>query len=197
MKIFLLTLLLFSPSLFSHPIDRSMTNFQMHQINHHVDRFDFSGEFPNLQNIDIDGRKKKRVEFDLSGDYPLLNSVRYQGSFGFLKGAFTGKYPSLSFVTILAKNCAIQLDLKGRWSCDCEMIIRGMKEDVIIHLPEDIGLIIHTKTSPSGKVFAKKGLKKQNRWTIWKKTYQNPLAKTASVVLTLNIETTDGKIFLH
>lgn len=169
----------------------------MRQVRHHVDRFDFSGSFPNLEDIDIDARKKKRVEFDLSGDYPKLASVNYEGSFGHLKGDLTGKYPLLSSVNILCTSCAMQLNLAGEWKQSCQIAIRGMKEDIVLTLPEDVGLIIHTKTSPSGKVIAKEGLKKKGWFKIWKKTYHNALAETAPVVLTLDIETTDGKIILN
>lgn len=179
------------------PVDRSASSFQMRQMKQRVDTFDFSGAFPNLENIDIDARKNKRVDFDLSGDYPQLTSVNYEGSFGFLKGKLTGNYPLLNSVNILCTSCAMQLDLIGDWKQSCLITIRGTKEDIALTLPEGVGLVIHTKTSPSGKVVAKDGLKKQGWFKIWKKTYQNELAETAPVVLTLDIETTDGKIILN
>ncbi|MCC5832523.1 MAG: hypothetical protein JJU12_05720 [Chlamydiales bacterium] len=198
MQFFLLLSLLFTSSLFAlPPIDRSASTFQMRKVNQRVDRFDFSGAFPNLENIDIDARKNKCVEFDLSGEYPLLTSVNYEGSFGSLKGALTGKYPILSTVNILCTSCAMQLDLTGEWERSCRITIRGVKEDIALTLPEGIGLIIHTKTSPSGKVIAKEGLKKKGWLKILKKTYHNALAETAPIVLTLDIETTDGKIILN
>jgi len=162
-----------------------------------VDRFDFSGEFPNLTNIDIDARRKKCVEFDLSGEYPLLTSVNYEGSFGFLKGDLTGNFPCLTLVNLFCTSCAMTLDLTGEWQRSCQINIRGQKEDVAIILPEGVGLIIKTKTSPAGKVFAKDGLKKQGWYKVWKKTYHNQLAETAPIVLTLDIETSEGNIILN
>lgn len=199
MKYFLIALaFLIGPALFAESIDHNASSFsQRERPRERVDTYDFSGIFPNLENIDIDAKRKKRVEFDLSGEYPLLTSVNYEGSFGHLNGKLTGQYPALTLVNLFCTNCAMQLDLSGAWQRSCEINIIGQKEDVMLTLPEGVGLIIHTKTAPSGKVVAKEGLKKQGVFHIWKKTYQNDLAETADIVLTLYVETTAGKIFLN
>ncbi len=197
MRFLILLFLLCTTSLLAAPIDRSASSFQMRKQKRYVERFDFSGEFPNLADIDIDARKKKNVEFDLSGEYPLLTVVNYEGSFGHLKGDLTGKYPCLTLVNIFCTSCAMQLDLTGEWERSCQLNIRGVKEDVTLILPEGVGLIVKTKTAPAGKVFAKEGLKKQGWMKVWKKTYHNELVDTAPVVLTLDIETTLGNIILN
>lgn len=197
MQHLILALLLFSTSVFPVPVDHSARSFEMHQKRRQrVDRFDFSGPFPNLENIDIDARRKKCVEFDLSGDYPLLTTLNYEGSFGRLTGNLTGDFPQLSFVNLLCTSCAMELDLTGNWQKNCEINIRGQKEDLVLKLPENVGLIIHTKTGVSGKVIPSENLKKKGFFHILNKTYYNELAETAPVVLTLHIETTDGKIIL-
>lgn len=198
MKYLLALILFLSTSAVSNtPIDSSAHSFSMRQQNKRVDRFDFSGEFPNLEDIDIDARKKKCVEFDLSGDFPLLTSVNFEGGFGELKGNLTGNYPCLTLVNLLCSSCAMKLDLRGKWEKSCQINIRGLKEDVTIVLPEDVGLVINTKISPSGKVCPKEGLKKQGWFSILNKTYKNELARTAEIVLTLDIEISDGKIILN
>lgn len=197
MKRFILFSLLLTPTLWALPIDHTTSSFSTRRVKERVDRYDFSGEFLNLENIDIDARKQKRVEFDLSGTYPLLTSVNYEGSFGHLKGDLTGNFPCLNLVNILCTSCAMQLDLTGEWQQSCQITIRGLKEDVAVKLPENVGLIIHTKTSPTGKVITKEGLKKKGWFKVWKKTFHNELAEIAPIVLTLDIETTDGKILLN
>lgn len=197
MKYVFLALLFLTTTVFAVPIDRSAKSYEMRKKNKRVDRFDFSGEFPNLENIDIDARRKKCVEVDLSGDYPLLSTINYEGSFGNLKSEFTGNYPCLALVNLFCTSCAMELDFTGNWQKSCQINICGQKEDIVLKLPEGVGLIINTKTSPSGKVFAKDGLKKQGWLKIWKKTYHNELVETADIVLTLNIETSDGNIILN
>lgn len=196
MKYFLYLFLLASP-LFAEHIDRQASSYQLRKINQRVDKFDFSGDFPNLENIDIDARRKKRVEFNLSGDYPLLTSVNYEGTFGYLKGDLTGNYPLLTQVNLLCTSCAMQLDLTGEWKQSCQINIRGQKEDIVVKLPDTVGLIIHTKVSVNGKVIPKEGLKKQGWYHVLNKTYKNALAETAPIVLTLYIEATDGRIVLN
>lgn len=194
---FLFFLLFLASPLCAEQIDRQASSYQLRKINQRVDKFDFSGDFPNLENIDIDARRKKRVEFNLSGDYPLLTSVNYEGTFGHLKGDLTGNYPVLNLVNLLCTSCAMQLDLTGDWKQSCQINIRGQKEDIVIKLPDGVGLIIHTKVGLNGKVFPKEGLKKQGWYHVLNKTYKNALAETAPIVLTLNIEATDGRIVLN
>ncbi|MCH9627355.1 MAG: hypothetical protein S4CHLAM2_09930 [Chlamydiales bacterium] len=197
MKLVWILLLLLASPLWALSADRTAKSFQNRKQTRRVDTFDFSGEFPHLENIDIDACRKKCVEFNLSGVYPLLTSINYEGRFGSLTGDLTGDYPELTLVNLLCTSCAMQLDLTGNWQKSCQLNIRGEKEDIALKLPENVGLIIHTKTFATGKVIAKEGLKKQGWFHILKKTYQNELAETAPIVLTLEIETTDGNIILN
>lgn len=185
-----------APTSVSSPIDRSARSFEMRSQKKRVDRFDFSGEFSYLENIDIDARRKKCVELDVSGEYPLLREVSYEGSFGSLRGDFTGNYPLLSTLSLLCTNCAMQLDCTGKWHKDCQITIRGGKEPITLYLPEEVGLIIHTKTTVRGKVVAKEGLKQESWFQFWNKSYRNELAGHAPITLTIEIVATDGTIFL-
>lgn len=162
-----------------------------------VDVFDFSGGYPNLENIDIDAKRKKRVELTLTGDYPILETINYDGSFGLLTGKLTGNFPKLKLVNFLCTSCAINLDLTSEWKQSCEIKVKGAKENVILKLPESVGLIVHTKTGARGKVIPKEGLKKKGWIGVFNKTYSNPLAETSEVVLTITIETSDGNIILN
>ncbi|MCH9625492.1 MAG: hypothetical protein S4CHLAM123_06670 [Chlamydiales bacterium] len=177
--------------------DRSSSSFELRKNKQRVDTFDFPGEFPLLENIDIDAKRKKIVEFNLNGDYPILETLNYEGGFGRLTGDLTGNLPCLSLVNFLCSNCAMTLDLSGLTQTSCEVNITGMKENIILKLPEDVGLVVHTRTSPKGKVMVRKGLKKQGWTGILKKTYTNELVETAPVVLILNIELTEGRIILN
>ncbi len=175
--------------------DPSISTFKERKQTQRIDRYDFSGVFSNLENIDIDARRKKRVEFDLTGEYPLLETLNYEGGFGHLDAKLTGAFPILQVVNFLCTNCAMEFDLGGKWEQSCEINIRGLKEDVVITLPSDVGLVIHTKTSTRGKVIASDQLKKKGWIGFWNKTFiHNP---EAEVVLTLNVETSNGRIFFN
>lgn len=200
MKKFLCFLLLLSGFAAAEQIsiDPSSRSFEMRKLNKRVDVFDFSGEFPNLENIDIDAKRRKRVEFYLTGDFPLLETLTYEGCFGFLKSELTGNFPLLREINFLCTSCAMTFDLTADWQRSCDITIRGMDEDVILKLPKDVGLIIHTKTAPNGKVIlGSEELKKKGWFRIWKKTYRNPLVATSDVVLTINVETKKGCIILN
>lgn len=195
--LFLLSVL-FSPLIASAAIDRTVSSFETPRPqNQRVDRYDFSGEFPNLKKVDIDAKKKKKIEFDLSGEYPLLTVVNYTGNFGHLKGDFTGNYPLLEQMNLVCGSCAMELDLNGNWQKSCHITIKGGEKDIVIQLPEEVGLVIYTKTAIPGKVIAKESLIKHKWYKILNKTYYNDKAKTAPVVLTLDIELTDGQIILN
>jgi hypothetical protein len=192
--------LFFSPLLFAErfTIDPSAGSFEMRPPQkERVDVFDFSGEFPELKNIDINARRKKNVEFYLTGDYPLLESVDYEGSFGVFKGELTGNFPKLAQVSFICTNCAMHFDLDTTWQCPCEITITGADEDIILFLPKDVGLVIHTKTGVKGKVVACEGLKKKKWYSITNKTFENALIETAPVTLTINIVAGEGHIVLN
>ena len=123
--------------------------------------------------------------------------VNYEGSFGVLTGKLTGKFPQLAVVNFLCSSCAMTLDLSAPWSRSCEINIRGADEDVVLTLPKDVGLEIHTKVSLKGKVMPCEGLKKKEKLGVFKKTYVNDLAETSPVVLIIHIELADGHIILN
>lgn len=179
-----------------HKIDSSASSFTTRQEKKRVDVYDFSGAFHQLENIDIDAKRKKRVELYLTGEYPNLETVIYEGSFGSLKGELTGHFPKLTSVDILCTSCAMNFDLIGKWEKSCEINIRGMKEDIYLTLPKDIGIIVRTHVGARGRVFAG-DLKKKGWLGVLNKTYRNPLAETADIVLTINVETSDGNIYLN
>ncbi len=188
-------LLIFSPSLFALRIDPSSSTYESKEKKFRIDTFDFSGEYPNLENIDIDGRRKKRVEMDLSGEYPLLEKINYEGSFGNLIGKLTGSFPKLALVNFLCSSATMQLDLDGEWKQDCEVNIRGSTGNIELILPKDVGVIVHTKTDALGKVL--NSCLKKKGWGFLEKTYVNDLYSTAPVKLTINIEVTKAKIFIN
>lgn len=191
----LFCLLTFS-SLFANPVDPSSTSFALRKEKERVDLFDFPGEYAHLKNIDIDAIRKKKVEISLKGEYPLLESINYEGGFGTLKSALTGKFPLLQSVNFLCKSCAMEIDLAGSWEQSCHIVIHGMKEDITLTLPKDIGLVVHTKTAPKGKVINECDLKKKGWFSLLNKTYYNESSTSSDLVLTLEIETTDGCIIL-
>ncbi|MFZ0564954.1 MAG: hypothetical protein WAM28_02015 [Chlamydiales bacterium] len=187
-------LLLVSP-LWANPIDPSISSYEV-QKKMQVEVYDFSGDFPNLKNIDIDARRKKRVEFILTGNYPLLEEITYEGGFGIFQGDLTGNFPNLSRISFLCTSCCMNFDLTGNWAKSCEINIRGMKENVIIKLPkEEVGIVVHTKTSAGRKVVVN-DLRKKG-WGILNKTFVNELYNEADVTLILNVETTEGSIILN
>ncbi len=198
MKVLFLLLLL-STAVFAenYSADPSCRSFEMKERKkHRVDTFDFEGEYPDLENIDIDGRRKKNVEFYLTGEYPKLEKVNYEGAFGILEGHLTGTFPKLSKINFLCSSCAMKLDFRGEWAQSCAITITGAKEDISILLPKEVGLVIHTKTSAKGRVIPCEELKKKNKLGILNKNFENELASTASIVLTINIEVTEGSIIL-
>jgi len=175
-------------------VDRSVSSFEQREKKH-VDRFDFSGEWPNMETIDIDARRKKRVEVDLTGSYPLLESINFEGGFGLLRGEITGDFPKLERVNFLCGSSAITLDLTSAWRQSCTITVRGLNEDVTLLLPADVGLVVQTKVGARGKVYMD-GLKKKG-FGIWKKNYRNPESKSSEIVLTINVETQDGNIIIN
>ena len=194
-----LLLLLSSPLCAEHfSPERSVRGYESGQPKkQRVDVFDFAGEYPELEHINIDAKRKKNVEFHLTGIYPELEMINYEGSFGTLSGKLTGDFPKLAVVNFLCTNCAMRLDLGTHWSRSCEINIRGADQDIILTLPKDVGLEIHTRVAIKGKVIPFEGLKKKEKLGVLKKTYFNELAETSDVVLTLYIELADGRIILN
>lgn len=196
------------PVLNAAPIDPSTAKFEVKEREKfRVDVFDFSGEYPQLENIDIDARRKKRVEMLLTGDYPILEKINYEGSFGSLIGKLTGSFANLTTVNFLCSSSAMQLDLTGNWQKDCEINIQGSTGNIVITLPKNVGLTVHTKTGPTGKVINNLELTKKG-WGWMQKTYINDISnfekdpenkesETDPVQIVINIEVTKAKIHLN
>ena len=66
----------------------------------YMDRFVFSGQYPDMETMEIHAERKKRVQFDVTGRFPKLESVVYKGSFGLLRSKIKGECPELSFVDL-------------------------------------------------------------------------------------------------
>lgn len=194
MKYFLLFLL--CTPLFAVKIDPSISSFEQRERKQRVDVYDFADAYLNLEKIDIDAKRKKNVELYLTGDYPILKRITFDGGFGTLKGELTGSFPKLERVDFMCGNTDIDFDLQGEWKKSCTVNIRGGSENVAIKLPEDVGVVVHTKTKATGKVVAT-GLKKDGWLHILNKTFRNELANTAPIVITVNIEITDGQVVLN
>ena len=71
-------------------IDPAAKGFDNHSKKHRVESYDFAGTYSNLEEINIDARRQKRVEIDLSGSYPELRSFVFDGTFGVTDAS---KYP--------------------------------------------------------------------------------------------------------
>lgn len=188
------TILFLLPALYAAPIDPSLSSFELRERKH-VDVYDFDGEYEKLENIDIDARRKQRVEVLLTGIFPTLKTVDYQGTFGNLIGKLSGNFPHLSTVNFLCKSAMMQFDFSGKWQKNCEITIRGTTGDIVLTLPKDVGIIVNTKKMPTGKVVVNDLKKKGMGWMA--KTYVNEQLETSPVTLTFNVEVTTGRIVIN
>lgn len=178
---------------FAEGPDRTASSFDQRK-KLRIDAFDFSGAWPNLENIAIDGKRKRRVEIDLTGKYPLLESISYEGGFGTLSADLTGEFPLLETVDFVCGASKMTFDLRSEWQRNCTINIGGRTEDITLLLPTDVGLVVNTKVGAAGKVIVE-GLKKRGMG-ILKKKYDNGLVETAEIVLQINVETSGGRIIL-
>lgn len=190
---YLSVFLLLATSLMAVEIDPSTASFTQRKQQCRVDVYDFIGDYPNLKNIDIDAKRKKRVEFNLTGSYPVLEKIVYEGGFGSLNGLLVGDFPSLKQVNFLCGNMAMNFNLQGQWHQSCACTFRGAKEPIVLQLPKDVGVIAHVNTKLGAKVIAGP-LKKKGWWKITHRTYKNQLADTADIVLTLYIDAAKSSI---
>lgn len=176
--------------------DKNMKNFE-EQSEFYTEQMDFSGEFPLLEKITIDAKRKKRVYLDLSGSYPLLKHLSYEGTFGILNGVVSGDFPMTETISFLTSSCAISLDFRGRWTKSIVVTIKNFEEDIHLIVPEDVGVGIKTVTSFKGKVIADKGLKQlRGKWR--KKFFVNNLYSQDAVNVVFNVETSGkGNIILN
>ncbi|WP_213358061.1 hypothetical protein [Chlamydiifrater phoenicopteri] len=169
---------------------RTAKNFSYGEEELHIERFDFSKKYPELQDIEIDAKRNKRVFLDCSGQFPLLKTISYEGTFGVLNGTFTGNYESLDYVSICCTSCKINLTFDGTWRKNAYVNICNRSEAICLRLPKTIGVIIQTHTSFGGKVNispeyfqTKKGLRN--------KSFRNELAGSVPTI-TFDIQTGDG-----
>lgn len=187
--------LLSTSSLLALKVDPSSSVYELKERKFRVDVFDFSGEYPHLENIDIDARRKKRVEMLLTGEYPLLESINYEGTFGSMIGKFTGSFPKLTLANFVSSSASMQFDLTGEWKQSCEINIRGTTGQILVILPKDVNVTVNTKTGALGKVINNTLIKKG--WGVLSKTFVNKQVPDESAThLVVNIETEKGKITL-
>ncbi len=195
MKHFLILLFACSP-LLAEKVDASSKVFEQRERRHRVDVYDFDGDYPDLERVDIDGKRKKNVEIYLTGNYPQLRKFIYDGGFGTFDGDLTGDYPKLTQVDIACGSANMNIDLRGTWHKNCTLNISGEKEQISITLPEGVGIVVNSSAQGHGKVIAPK-LQKQGRFKIRNKTFHNDLVLEAPIVLTLNISTNGGQVMIR
>lgn len=156
-----------------------------------VDAFDFSGEYPEMETIEIHAQRKKRVTLDVSGNFPKLESIVYQGSFGLLQAQMTGTYPELSSLTMQCTACKMQMDFRGEWKQNAFITASNEQEPMIVILPKNVGVVVHTKTTFKGKVYVEGDYTKQGRG-IWNRVYHNPLVGISPITLTFTLHSDGG-----
>nr|WP_231881970.1 hypothetical protein [Candidatus Chlamydia sanziniae] len=163
----------------------------------HIDRFNFSGYFPDMESMEIEAQYKKRVEFDVTGDFPKLESIVYKGSFGYLRAKFKGHYPCLTLLNFLCTSCKMDMDFRGDWLQSGSITIRNEEEPIVLLLPKNVGVIVHTTTSLKGKVCIEGSFVKQGRG-IWNKTYHNSSVGSSPVTLVFHVRSSgSGTITLR
>ncbi len=194
MKKLIATLLILSfAPLCAAKIDPNHRKFDTSRKTQQVERYDFDGTYPQLEDVYIDAHKKKNVELKMEGEYPVLRNVTYDGSFGRVRADLTGSFPVLTDVDFKVTSSRVDLDLRGQWGSDCNIIVTGTSANVTIKLPDDVALDIKTKTTARGKAKCDK-LKKKGLFT--KKRFQGG-PEDADVTLTIYVEVTDGQITLR
>lgn len=195
MKHFLLSFFFLFSSLYAEPIDSSLKSFALKETKKfRVDTFDFSGDYPDLENIEIDAKRKKCVELLLPGSYPQLEKIDYEGTFGSLEGKLTGSFPKLYEINILTLCAAMQLDFSGKWEQSCTINLRGSRENIVLSLPQQVGVILNVKTR-TGKVITNQRVKKQG-WGVFNRVYTNEESVDAPILLTVNVELDSGQLIL-
>ncbi|MBF5051007.1 Uncharacterized protein CLAVI_000632 [Candidatus Clavichlamydia salmonicola] len=163
----------------------------------YIEHIDLDGSYPELEFIDIDAIRKKRVDFFLTGDFPALQEILYRGSFGLLKGTFSGEFPLLNKIMIACGSSEMKLNFVAPWQRDCLITVTNKEQDMHITCPSNVGVIIHTKVSWKGKVKILNGLQQKSRG-LCRKTFQNKLVGSSPILLTFNLESHQGgTIFLN
>lgn len=127
----------------------------------YMDRFVFSGQYPDMETMEIHAERKKRVQFNVTGSFPKLESVVYKGSFGLLRSKIKGECPELSSVNLSCTSCRMDLDFRGEWKKNASIYIRNEQEPITIMLPKDIGVVVYTQVDMNSKVVAEGSLIKR------------------------------------
>jgi hypothetical protein len=192
----LLFLLIFCAlPLFAERIDESCSTFDNSEKPlYRVDTFDFTGEYPDLKKIEIDAKKKMRVEVLLSGIYPALRSIRYDGTFGALNGKLTGVFPNLEQIALLCGSTSMNLDFTGQWEKSCTILITAATGDLNIKIPSDVGIVVDTKTGIKSKVVVKESDLKKEGYGVVNKRYMNEIAESCPVVLHFTVALREGTV---
>ncbi|QVE48706.1 hypothetical protein SBV42_02825 [Chlamydia crocodili] len=181
--------------IFSSLLSVSLPVFSEHYISEdekfYIDRFNFSGEFPDMETMEIHAQRKKRVHFDASGEFPKLESIVYNGSFGFLRAKLTGNYPGLTSLVFTCSSCKMDLDFRGNWHKNTTISVSNESEPLTLTFPKNVGVIVHTKVSTKGKVVLEGDFEKRGRG-IWNKTYHNSLVGIAPITLVFEVHSGSG-----
>lgn len=163
----------------------------------YMEKFVFSGKYPDMETMEIHAERKKRVQFDMTGSFPKLESVVYKGSFGLLRSKIKGDCPELSSINLSCTSCRMDLDFRGDWKKNSSIFIRNEQEPITILLPKDVAVIVYTQIDMKSKVIAEGALIQKGRG-FWKKVFRNSLVGESPVTLTFHVETCNGgTIFLR
>jgi len=146
----------------------------------------------NLGNLNIHKMSlqvaKSDVTADLSGDHSALSRLDIDMEGGTLTIGLTGTYASLTRMKTNASSGKIDMDLAGAWHCDLKATFRSTSGDIRLHLPEDAGVRIKTKTI-TGKV-EDGGLHFENG------VYLNEAYGKSTATLDLELYSSSGDIIL-
>lgn len=161
----------------------------------HTDYLDFSSTFSDMETLEIHAQRKKRIHFDVSGSFPNLETIHYQGSFGYLRANITGDYPAMHAMAFTCSSCRMELDFQGRWYKDACIRIANEGEPIVLTLPSDVGVIVHTDISMKGKIVIEHDLQKQG-FGLWKKTYRNALVGHSPITLVFEVRSGAGGMII-
>lgn len=186
----------FGTSLHALRIDPNASSFAQREKKK-VEVYDFTGDYPKLEDVDIDARKKINVELLLSGNYPLLKKINFEGGFGAVSGAITGTFPLLETVDIVCTDSLLSLNLDAKWEKECTINIAGTG-DIVLNLPKDIGLLVTIKTAtPFEKIYVNHPSLFKRKGILMQKIFLNPIAEGETRPIKINIISAKGTITLN
>lgn len=196
MMVFLFFIFLFS-SLTADVIDPQTKSFSLREKKK-AELFEFSAEYPELYEIDIDGKRKVLTEIYLTGSFPVLESLTYEGGIGSFKAEMTGNFPKLKKALFSFVTADTLLDLRGHWTEECTIIIQNRRGNVTLWLPEDVAVEIITKTEPlQAQLVIENPQIKKKGLGIRQKTYLNARGWKEKPLLHLIIQKDKGQITLR